>query len=131
MPVQTITHGTVRFIDIPQWFLERYQHQFRYWSANLRTEGLVYGWTLREGYLADPSPDLELCGPQLIEVKLKCRPVHGYTEISPLEERDRMLIAKHCEKMERLGVPPDVQLQEPARPGVPFMPTKVWDPPQM
>lgn len=124
-----ITHGNVRFVDIPQWFLDRYQHHFRDWSANIGEKGLVHGWYLKEGYLADLSPDAEL-GAQLIEVKLKCRPVRGYTEISPLEERDRMLIARHCEKMERAGIPPDVILQEPPRPGVPFMPHTI-KPPQM
>jgi hypothetical protein len=116
-----ITHDSVRFIDLPQWFLTRYQHHFRDWSKNIREIGLVHQWYLKEGYLSDLSPDPEL-GAQLIEVKLKCLPWSGGVEISPLEERDRALIAKHVEKMEKAGIPPDVILQEPARPGVPFMP---------
>lgn len=85
---------------------------------------------LREGYLADLSPDPEQ-GAQLIQVKLKCQPWSGGVEISPLEERDEALIELHCDKMRGAGIPASLKLVEPARPWLPFMPSKVWDPPKL
>lgn len=125
-----ITHGTVRFVDIPEYFLLRYSAEIDNWARNIRKIGLVKSIVLREGYLADLSPDPEQ-GAQLIQVKLKCQPWSGGVEISPLEERDTTLIALHCDKMQAAGIPAKLILQEPARPWLPFMPTKVWDPPQM
>lgn len=130
MPAQTITHGTVRFVDIPEYFLERYTQEIDDWARHIKTIGLVKSIVLREGYLADLSPDPEQ-GAQLIQVKLKCQPSRAGIEISPLEERDATLIGLHCDKMQKVKIPAKAILQEPARPWLPFMPTKVWDPPQM
>jgi hypothetical protein len=138
MPSSIITHGSVRFIDIPEYFLERYAQEIDNWARHVKTIGLVKSIVLREGYLADLSPDPEQ-GAQLIQVKLKCQPwyptphlrVSKGVEISPLEGRDATLIALHCEKMKAAGIPAKAVLQEPARPWLPFMPAKVWDPPQM
>lgn len=125
-----ITHGTVRFIDLPTYFLERYSSEIDNWARNIAKIGLVKSIVLREGYLADLSPDPEQ-GAQLIQVKLKCQPWRGGVEISPLEERDAAMIGLHCDKMQKAGIPAGAILQEPARPWLPFVPTKVWDPPQM
>lgn len=118
----TINCGTVRFLDIPEYFVSRYDDEINAWAKNLRKIGLVKAFILREGHLADSSPDPEQ-GAQLIQVKLMCRPWSGGVEIVPWTERDRELIAKHCEKMDRLKVSPRLVLAEPARPWLPFMPT--------
>lgn len=117
-------HKDIWFADIPLYFVERYWPRIEYWGENIRQEGLVEGFLLEEGYLADLSPNAEF-GAQLIEVKLKCRPYHGMVEISPLEERDDALIQRHCEKLQRAGLPSNAFLREPARLGVPFMPKVV------
>ncbi len=128
MPALMITHGSTRFIDLPEYFLERYAQELNSWAENIRRIGLVKSIVLKEGYLADLSPDPEL-GAQLIQVKLKCRPWTDGVEISPLEERDVAMIALHCDKMQKAGIPAKAVLQEPARPWLPFVPAKVWDPP--
>lgn len=117
-----ITVGSVRFTGIPEYFLERYAPEINAWALNVRKIGLVKAFILREGYLADPSPNPEQ-GAQLIQVKLKCQPWLGGVEISPLEERDGALIAIHCDKLKRHGVAPNAILKEPPRPWVPFAPS--------
>jgi hypothetical protein len=123
-----ITHGKTRFTDIPEYFLERYSVEINSWAENIRKIGLVKAFILREGFLADLSPAPEQ-GAQLIQVKLKCQPWRGGVEISPLEERDRALIVIHCDKLQKAGIPATGVLREPPRPWLPFVPTKVWDPP--
>lgn len=120
----TITCGPVRFIDIPEYFLEKYTEEIDAWARNVRKVGLVKSFILREGALADLSPDPEH-GAVLLQVKLMCRPWRGGVEILPLEERDRTLIALHCEKLERAKVPARAVLVEPPRPWLPFMPDKI------
>lgn len=123
-------HDGVLYADIPRYFVGRYKPEIDAWSENIRKIGLVKSFVLREGYFALLSPDPEL-GAQLIQVKLKCRPARRKVEISPLTERDEDLIWQHCERLERAGVKANMVLQEPDRPWLPFVPTKVWDPPQM
>lgn len=120
----TITCGPVRFIDIPEYFLERYTDEINAWAANIRKIGLVKSFILREGFLADPSPDPEY-GAQLLGVKLVCKPWSGGVEISPLHERDKALIARHCEKMQKARLPANAVLAEPPRPFLPFVPDTV------
>lgn len=119
-----ITHGSVRFVDIPVYFLEKYTKEIAAWSDNLRKIGLVKSFVLNEGYLSELSPDPEL-GAQLLRVKLQCRPWRGGVEILPLEERDRALIERHCDKLQKARIPSDAYLQEPPRPWLPFVPDKV------
>jgi hypothetical protein len=118
---QMITCGTVRFIDIPEYFLERYTDEINAWAQNIRKIGLVKSFILREGYFAELSPDPEQ-GAVLLQVKLICKPWAEGVEISPLEERDRDLIARHCEKLILAKVPARVILKEPERPWLPFVP---------
>jgi hypothetical protein len=117
-----ITHGSVRFVDIPEFFLERYTKEIDAWARNIKKIGLVKNFILREGHLADLSPNPEQ-GAVLIQVKLKCRPWLGGVEICPLEERDERLIKNHCEKLQRAGLPSNAFTKEPERPFLPFMPT--------
>jgi hypothetical protein len=113
--------GTVRFIDIPEWFVARYDDEINAWAANIRKIGLVKSFILKEGQYADVSPDPEQ-GPVLLQVKLMVKPWSGGVEIVPFREIDRELIAKHVEKMERNRVSPRMILPEPLRPGLPFVP---------
>jgi hypothetical protein len=119
--------GSARFVDIPEYFLLRYASEINGWAENLRKVGLVKSIFLREGCLADLSPDAEL-GAVMLVVRLKCRPWGetswgpGGVEVSPFGEADRELIAAHCRKLEGAKVPPEAVLREPERPWVPFMP---------
>ncbi len=119
-----ITVGSVRFFGIPEYFLERYRGEINAWALNIRKIGLVKSFVLREGYLSDLSPDPEQ-GAVLLQVKLACRPWSNGVEILPLEERDRELIIKHCEKLQRAGLPSNAVLREPERPWLPFVPDLV------
>ena len=129
-----IRHGNVRFVDIPEYFLLRYSGEINAWAENVRKIGLIKTIVLNEGVFSDLSPEAEY-GAVLLGVRLECRPWLGMLdqrigiEIRPLEEQDRMVIARHVEKMERLGVRPQDKVVEPERAGVPFMPGRVWDPP--
>jgi hypothetical protein len=114
--------GGTRFVNIPEYFLERYAPEINAWAENIRKVGLVKAFVLREGHLADLSPDPEQ-GAVLIQVKLKCRPWIGGVEILPLEERDERLIKNHCEKLQRAGLPARAFTKEPERPWLPFTPT--------
>lgn len=118
----TVTCGSVRFIDLPEYFLERYTGEINAWSNNVRKIGLVKSFILREGHLADLSPNPEQ-GAVLLQVKLMCRPWRGGVEIRPLEEGDKRLIARHCEKLQKAGLPSRAFTPEPPRPFLPFMPT--------
>lgn len=122
----TITHGCVRFIDLPEYFLERYSDEIVGWSNNLRKVGLVHRIFLREGYLSDLSPDAEL-GAQMLCVELRCRPWPGGPgiEVMPHTERDRAMIERHVEKLQKARLPSNAVLQEPPRPWLPFVPDKV------
>jgi len=131
--------------DIPDWFLRRYQSEFAAWAANFRKIGIselvefarptawaalphgdpsigVKSFMLKEGGLADPSPDEE-AGAAVICVFLLGKRSRAGIEIMPLTRDDRDLIRAHVDKMQRARVDPDVRLYEPVRPGLPFMPT--------
>lgn len=114
------------FEKIPDWFVERYDGELCAWAANFAKIGPVKGIVLREGPFSDLSPDAEQ-GAVLLQVKLIARMERGRERVTvgPLTERDEVLIARHCEKMERLKVSPRMRLVEPERPWLPFMPSRV------
>lgn len=112
---------------VPEYFVLRYQAEIRAWGANLKKVGTIKSIVLREGSLAEMSPD-ETLGAELVQVKLKCRAerVRGdeiEIVVSALDEEHERRIKKHVEKMERNRIPALVELVEPERPFVPFMPT--------
>lgn len=117
----TITVGRVKISRIPDYFLERYDAEIAAWAANFAKVGPVKAFVLREGSLADPSPREEY-GPQLIQVRLIAKMSRRGVEIEPKTPRDETLIALHCEKLQRAGVPARARLVEPPRPWVPFAP---------
>jgi len=118
---ELITIGRVKFLAVPDYFLERYDDEIAAWANNFAKIGPVKSFVLREGGFADPSPDPEQ-GAELIVVRLFARLSRKGVEIEPYTERDRRNIARHCEKMQRQGVPARAQLAEPPRPWLPFMP---------
>lgn len=111
---------------VPEYFVLRYQGELRAWAANLKKIGTTKHIILREGSLADLSPDEEL-GAELVQVALKCR-LEGrrgdefQIVVSAADEEQDRRIARHCEKMERNKIPALVELVEPERPYMPFMP---------
>lgn len=112
---------------VPEYFVNRYQAELRAWAANLKRVGTEKHVVLREGNQADMSPDPEL-GAQLIQVTLKCKieRIQGdelQIVVSAADEEQEWLIRRHCEKLEKQGIPPGMALVEPERPFVPFMPT--------
>lgn len=119
-----ITIGRVKIDRIPDYFLERYDDEIAAWASNFEKIGPVKAFVLREGYLADLSPNPEQ-GAQLIQVKLIAKMSRKGVEIAPFTPRDETLIALHCEKMTRAGVPSRAVLKEPERPWLPFMPDKL------
>lgn len=118
----TITCGSVKFIDIPEFFLERYTDEINAWADHIGKIGVVKAFVLREGHLADLSPNPEQ-GAVLIQVKLMCKAAKRGVEIFPLTEQDKTLIALHCEKLTRAGVGSRIFTPEPPRPWIPFMPS--------
>jgi hypothetical protein len=112
------------FDRIPEFFVVRYDDEMQAWARNFGKVGPVKQFVLKEGPFADLSPNPEQ-GAVLIAVKLiaKMSEKAGKVEVSPLSERDEMLIAKHCEKMVRLNIHPRKFWKEPERPWLPFMPT--------
>ena len=120
--------GAVRAeFNLPEYFVNRYAYELREWGRNLQRIGLVKTIVLREGTLSDLSPDAEQ-GAVLLGVRLKAEIERmGGDEIrlviSPQTENDARIIAKHVEKMTRVGIPARAELVEPPRPGMPFMPT--------
>jgi hypothetical protein len=111
---------------MPDWFVERYDDELSAWGANFRKIGPIKSIVLREGAFSDLSPDPEH-GAVLLGVKLiaEVSSRRDRVVVRPLGERDEALIAKHCEKMMRLGVRPRAVLVEPERPGIPFMPDHI------
>lgn len=115
-----------QFLDIPEYFVLRYGHELRAWGQNLSKIGLTKTIVLREGNLSDLSPDPEI-GAVLLGVKLtatidRLKGDELRLTIKPATEMDRRTIAKHCEKMEGVGIRPFANLVEPARPGMPAFP---------
>jgi hypothetical protein len=118
---QIINSGSNRFIDIPEYFLKRYDDEFNAWAANIRKIKFVKSFVLKEGHFADDSPDPEQ-GKKLMAVRIVCKPWSRGFEFFPLTEEDRKKIREHCDKMERLKIDPRMVLPEPERPWLPFMP---------
>ena len=118
---ELVSIGRVKFSDIPDYFLERYDDEIAAWAQNFAKIGPVKAFVLREGHFADVSPNEEQ-GAELIQVKLIARLSRRGVEIEPLTERDCRNIARHCEKLRRLNVPARAVLVEPPRPWLPFMP---------
>lgn len=112
---------------VPEYFVMRYQTELRQWAANLKKIGSTKSIVLREGSLADLSPD-ETLGAELVQVKLRCKVEmrNGSDEVqivvSALDGEQERRIRKHCEKMQRNKIPAGAVLVEPERPYVPFMP---------
>ena len=117
-----ITVGRVQFNRIPDYFLERYDREIAAWANNFQKIGPVKSFVLREGHMAATSPNAEQ-GAELIQVKLICKMSRRGVEIAPLEQRDEVLIALHCEKMARAGLRSKQFTPEPERPWIPFMPS--------
>jgi hypothetical protein len=112
---------------VPEYFVLRYQTELRQWANNLKKIGVTKHIVLREGVLSDPSPNEEQ-GAQLIQVTLKCKMERIAGDevqivVSAADEEQERRIRKHCEKMQRKGIPPGAVLVEPERPFVPFMPS--------
>lgn len=111
---------------VPEYFVLRYQFELREWSRNLGKIGTTKHIVLREGTLAEVSPDPEQ-GAELLRVELHCKAERLSGDelqiVVYADERNEWLIRRHCEKMQKAGVPPGAVLVEPERPGLPFMPT--------
>lgn len=117
------------FEKIPDYFVERYARELALWGKNLKKIGLTKHIVLNEGALADMSPNPEQ-GAVLIRVTLKADIERLAQDrlrlvISPADERDGRMIAIHCEKMQRNNIPAKVELVEPERPGIPFLPDHI------
>jgi hypothetical protein len=121
-PVTVFEYGSGR--PMPDWFVERYDDELAAWGSNFSKIGPIKSVVLREGHFSDLSPDPEQ-GAVLLQVKLlaEVSSRRDRVTVRPLGDQDEMLIARHCEKMQRLGVHPRAILKEPERPGIPFMPT--------
>jgi hypothetical protein len=117
-----ITVGRVKINRIPDFFLERYDREIAAWASNFEKIGPVKTFVLREGHLADSSPDPEQ-GAELLAVKLIAKMSGKGVEISPFTPRDETLIALHCEKLKRAGLGSKQFTPEPPRPGLPIFPT--------
>ena len=113
------------FQRIPDYFIERYDDELTAWGRNFGKIGPVKSIMLREGCFSDPSPNEEQ-GARLFVVRLMAqmekRSGSPRVTVCPYSDMDEMLIFKHCEKMQRLNVPPRARLIEPERPWLPFMP---------
>ena len=116
-----ITVGRVKVDRIPDYFMVRYDEEIVAWAANFAEIGPVKAIVLREGPFSDISRNEEQ-GAELLLVELLARMSRRGVEIEPYTELDERLIAKHCRKLQRLGVHPRAVLKEPERPGLPFMP---------
>lgn len=114
------------FERIPDYFVERYDGELQAWGANFSKIGAVKTIVLREGGLADLSPNEEQ-GAVLLAVKLIAKMERGRDRVTvtPLGEQDEALIARHCEKMQAARIPARAVLVEPARPWLPFMPSRL------
>lgn len=112
------------FDKLPEWFILRYDAEICAWAANFQKIGPVKTFVLREGYHSDMSPDPEI-GPVLLGARLIARMEKNRDRvtISPFDDQDREVIARHCRKMVGLGIPPNARLREPMRPGMPAFPT--------
>lgn len=128
--MKPLDRPTTVFERIPEWFVIRYAEaddsEIVLWGKSFGKIGPIKKIILQEGVFADSSPNPEY-GPQLIQVELVAEISREKNQVvvKPLSERDEMLIAKHCEKMERLRINPRKRLWEPPKAGIPFMPSKI------
>lgn len=108
---------------MPDYFVERYDDELQAWGANFGKIGPIKHIVLREGYLADLSPNPEN-GAVLYRVALvaEVSSRRDRVVVRPLDEQSEALIARHCEKMVAAGVPARAVLKEPERPGIPILP---------
>jgi hypothetical protein len=108
---------------MPEFFIERYDDEMQAWGANFQKIGPIKHFVLREGYFADLSPNPEN-GAVLYRVALIAEVSSACDKVTvrPLDEQSEAQIARHCEKMQRLGVPARAVLKEPERPGIPILP---------
>lgn len=121
------SYVSAEFLGISDYFIERYGFELREWGRNLARIGLRKHIILREGTLSDLSPNPEQ-GAVLLRVSLVAdveRHKNGEIKllIKPETEQDDMLIRKHCEKLQKMGIAAIAQLVEPERPWIPFVPT--------
>jgi hypothetical protein len=116
-----ITVGKVKIDRIPDFFLERYDQEIAAWAGNFEKIGPVKTFVLKEGHLANVSPDPEQ-GAELVGVKLIAKMSSRGVEIEPLTWKDEVLIALHCEKLKKAGIGSKTFTPEPVRPGLPFFP---------
>lgn len=109
---------------MPDYFVERYDDEMKLWGANFSKIGPIKHIVLREGYFSDLSPNEEQ-GAVLYRVGLvaEVSSTKDRVTVRPLDEQSEAHIARHCEKMQRLGIPARAVLKEPERPGIPFLPT--------
>jgi hypothetical protein len=108
---------------MPDFFVERYDDELQAWGANFSRIGPIKNIVLLEGRYADMSPNPEQ-GAVLLRVALiaEVSTRRDRVTVRPLGEQDEALIARHCEKLMRLGVAPRTKLVEPERPGIPILP---------
>lgn len=110
---------------VPDYFVLRYQDELRAWAHNFKKIGFRKHVVLREGGLADLSPNPEQ-GAVLISVELTARVDRldgdDLRIVVGADEQNEALIRRHCEKMERNGIPAGLVLVEPDRPGIPILP---------
>jgi hypothetical protein len=117
---------TTVFEGIPDYFVERYDFDWRRWGSNFKQHGLNYRVLVREGGLADLSPNAEQ-GPVMLavdltaEIERRAGSVHKIT-IKVADEQSRQVMLRHCEKMQRAGIRARSILVEPPRAGIPFLP---------
>lgn len=109
---------------MPDYFVERYEDEISAWGANFAKIGPIKHIVLREGYLAELSPDPEQ-GAVLYRVGLlaEVSSTRDKVTVRPLGEQDEALIARHCERMQAASIPSRARLVEPPRPGIPILPT--------
>lgn len=117
-----LTVGRVKISRIPDYFIERYDREIAAWAENFKKIGPVKSFVLREGHLAEPSPDPDM-GPVLLQVKLLAKISRKGVEIEPYTKLDEAKIARHCERMQAAGMPANAFTKEPQREWLPFMPT--------
>lgn len=120
--------GQARWVfdgSIPEYFVHRYQDELRLWAANFKKIGFKKHIVLREGALADLSPN-EDQGAVLIGIELTARIDRLQGDDLEIcvgaDEYNEELIRKHCEKMQRNRIPAGLVLVEPPRPGLPILP---------
>jgi hypothetical protein len=117
--------------NIPDYFLERYEDEFAKWASYRDDDGRApstWLFTFNDGEVAPHSPDPEqgrqLLGAWLFAKRWVGRDGRNHVEIEPHREQDREAIMKHCERMQRAGIPSRAVLREPERPGIPTIPWK-------